>query len=143
MYATPPPQQPYAPIPYAAHPSAAVPLGATLSLDAEVSLPPPSSSERDVLDSLAELYSIVVALEALERAFNRDALVDAEYAELCSRLLKQYRSNLGDERVAREFGDLDRFKAKWEVRAKASLLAGPACLCRRALARIRTDVAPS
>ena len=114
MYSSPRPQ-PYAPTPYAAHLSAVTPLGATLSLDAEVQLPPPSSSERDVLDSLAELYSIIVALEALERAFNRDALADAEYADVCARLLKQYRSNLGDERVAREFSDLENFKARWQV----------------------------
>ena len=113
MYPYPRPQ-PYAPTPFAAPPSAA-PLDATLSLDAEVQLPAPSSSERDVLDSLAELYSIIVALEALERAFNRDTLSDTEYSELCTRLLKQYRSNLGDERVARAFGDLDAFKAQWEV----------------------------
>ena len=115
MY-SPPRPQPYAPTPYAGPPAAATaPLGATLSLDTEVQLPAPSSSERDVLDSLAELYSIIVALEALERAFNRDSLSDAEYAELCARLLKQYRSNLGDERVARAFMDLEHFKAWWEV----------------------------
>jgi hypothetical protein len=51
----------------------------------------------------------------LERAFIRDSVTEAEYTETCSRLLKQYKSNLSDESVAQEFVDLETFKKKWDV----------------------------
>ena len=103
---------PYAPTPYSYTPSTA--LTASISLDEEVKLST-HSSDRDLLDSLAEIYSIIVTLDGLEKAFNKDSVTDAEYTELCNRLLKQYRSNLSDERVELEFGDLETFKRKWDV----------------------------
>ena len=112
MYAAP--RQPaYAPTPYSYTPSA---HSATISLDEEVKLPS-NASERDLVDSLAEIYSIVITLDALEKAFNKDSVGDAEYTELCNRLLRQYKSNLADARIAREFDSLEAFQARWGVRS--------------------------
>ena len=102
----------YAPTPHSYIPSTA--LTANINLDEEVKLST-NPSERDLLDSLAEIYSIVIALDGLEKAFNKDSITDAEYTELCTRLLKQYKGNLSDERVSTKFGDLESFKAKWNV----------------------------
>lgn len=77
-----------------------------------------NSAERDLYDSLAEIYSIVVTLDALEKAYLKDSVAENEYTETCSRLLKQYKSNLADENVARAFGDLDTFKLEWSVRCQ-------------------------
>lgn len=113
MYAQP--RQPaYAPVaPYSYTPTQSV--AATINLDEEVKLPT-NASERDLLESLAEIYSIIITLDGLEKAFNKDSVTDAEYTELCNRLLRQYKSNLSDARISTEFGDLDSFKAKWGVR---------------------------
>jgi ESCRT-I complex subunit VPS28 len=108
-----PRQQPYAPTPHSYTPSHA--LSARINLDTEVKLPTNLSSERDILDSLAEIYSIIVALDGLEKAFNKDSVTDAEYTELCGRLLKQYRGNLSDERVSEAFKSLEEFRAEWNV----------------------------
>ena len=110
MYASPR-QQPYAPTPYGYTPNA---LSATINLDEEVKFPS-NSSDRDLVDSLAEIYSIIVTLDGLEKAFNKDSVKDAEYTEICNRLLKQYKSNLSDERVNHEFCDLENFKSRWKV----------------------------
>lgn len=75
-----------------------------------------SSAERDLYESLAEIYSIIVTLDGLEKAYIKDAITEAEYTETCTRLLKQYKSSLGDEAVAREFVDLETFKRTWGVR---------------------------
>jgi len=66
-------------------------------------------------DSLAEIYSIIVTLDALEKAFLKDSISESDYTETCNRLLKQYKSNLTDENVAKAFGDLERFKRQWDV----------------------------
>lgn len=45
----------------------------------------------------------------------KDAIPETDYTETCDRLLKQYKAILTDDVVAREFGDLERFKEEWEV----------------------------
>lgn len=74
-----------------------------------------TSAERDLNDSLAEIYSIIVTLDALEKAYLKDSIIEADYTETCSRLLKQYKSNLADETVSKAFGDLESFKREWDV----------------------------
>lgn len=74
-----------------------------------------SATERDLVDSLAEIYSIIRTLDGLEKAYIKDALPENEYSEMCSKLLKQYKSILNDENVSREFVDLDTFCRKWDV----------------------------
>ena len=58
----------------------------------------------------------MVTLDALEKAYLRDSIKESEYTETCDRLLRQYKSALSDESVAHAFGDLERFKAEWDVR---------------------------
>lgn len=72
-------------------------------------------AERDLQDSLAEVFSIIITIDALEKAFLKDAIPETEYTETCDRLLKQYKAILTDEAVAREFVDLETFKTEWEA----------------------------
>jgi ESCRT-I complex subunit VPS28 len=67
-------------------------------------------------DSLAEIYSIIITLDAIEKAYLKDSIAEADYTETCSRLMKQYKSNLANDAVARAFGDLDQFAKEWDVR---------------------------
>jgi ESCRT-I complex subunit VPS28 len=101
-----------------------------------------SSGERDLYESLAEIYSIIVTLDGLEKAYIKDVVTEAEYTETCTRLLKQYKSSLGDDSVSREFVDLETFKRTWGVSLSATL-ATFLCLtlsqleCPRATERLR------
>jgi ESCRT-I complex subunit VPS28 len=54
-------------------------------------------------------------LDEIEKAFIKDAIPQAEYNEICDRSLRQYKALLADEAVAREFGSIEQFKAKWDV----------------------------
>lgn len=72
-------------------------------------------AERDLQDSLAEVFSIIVTLDEIEKAFIKDAIPQAEYSEICDRSLRQYKALLADEAVAKEFGSIEQFKAKWDV----------------------------
>ncbi|KAI1969440.1 Vacuolar protein-sorting-associated protein 28 [Ophidiomyces ophidiicola] len=108
----------YAPSPYSYTPNLA--LSATINLDEEVKLAS-TPAERDLYESLAEIYSIIVTLDGLEKAYIKDAVAESEYTETCARLLKQYRSSLSDESVAKEFVDLETFKRRWGLEcAKAT-----------------------
>lgn len=74
-----------------------------------------TAAERDLNDSLAEIYSIIITLDGLEKAYIKDSIPEAEYTEICSRLLKRYKSNLSDDTVVRSFVDLETFKRQWAV----------------------------
>lgn len=74
-----------------------------------------TAAERDELESLAEIYSIIVALDAIEKAYLKDTISEEEYTKECSKLLKQYKSFLADEQVAKAFGDLSSFQKEWDV----------------------------
>jgi ESCRT-I complex subunit VPS28 len=82
-----------------------------------------TSAERDLYDSLAEIYSIIITIDALEKAYLKDSITESDYTDTCSRLLKQYKSNLADETVARAFGDLETFKREWDVRGAITMLS--------------------
>ncbi|KAH9833908.1 VPS28-domain-containing protein [Teratosphaeria destructans] len=110
MYA--PRQLAYAPTPYSYTPSSN--LTATINLDQEVKLAD-NAQERNLYESLAEIYSIIITLDALEKAYLRDSIKETEYTETCDRLLRQYKSNLADDTVAAAFGDLERFKMEWDL----------------------------
>lgn len=73
-------------------------------------------TERDLQDSLAEIFSIIVTLDELEKAFLKDAIPEADYTEICERSLKQYNAILADETVMKAFVGLEEFKAEWDVR---------------------------
>ncbi|GAB7356057.1 hypothetical protein MBLNU459_g6674t1 [Dothideomycetes sp. NU459] len=102
----------YAPTPYSYTPTST--LSATINLDEEVKLTS-NAAERELYDSLAEIYSIIITLDALEKAYLKDSVSESEYTETCSRLLKQYKSNLADDSVSRAFDSLDAFKAEWNL----------------------------
>jgi ESCRT-I complex subunit VPS28 len=72
-------------------------------------------AERDLQDSLAEVFSIIITLDELEKAYLKDAISETDYTEICDRLLKQYKAILTDEAVARSFVDLETFKNEWEM----------------------------
>ncbi|KAF2753176.1 ESCRT-1 complex, Vps28 subunit [Pseudovirgaria hyperparasitica] len=118
-------QLPYAPTPYSYTPISN--LSATISLDEEVKLST-TNAERDLYESLAELYSIIVTLDAVEKAYLRDSMKEVEYTDTCSRLLKQYKSVLNNDTVAKAFVDIETFTREWDME------------CPRATERIRVGI---
>eukprot|EP01101_Sappina_pedata_P001708 TRINITY_DN11788_c0_g1_i1.p1 TRINITY_DN11788_c0_g1~~TRINITY_DN11788_c0_g1_i1.p1 ORF type:complete len:221 (+),score=56.12 TRINITY_DN11788_c0_g1_i1:1-663(+) len=49
-------------------------------------------AERDEVESLSELYSIILATEHLERAYFRDAISAKEYTQACSKLISHFKT---------------------------------------------------
>ncbi|GAB0138579.1 hypothetical protein EsDP_00006808 [Epichloe bromicola] len=108
------PRQGYAPTPHSYVPNST--FSATINLDEEVKLTD-TRAERDLQESLAELFSIIVTLDELEKAFLKDAIPEHEYTEICERCLRQYKALLADATIANEFKGLEEFKAKWDLQA--------------------------
>lgn len=109
---TPQKFQPYAPSPYSYTPNPT--SAATISLDEEVKLST-TPQQRELNESLAEIYSIIVALDFLEKAFVRDSITQDEYTPTCLRLLGQYKIILKNPTVSSAFGSLEEFKKQYDI----------------------------
>jgi len=107
-----PSYQAYAPTSYYNTPIPTI--DSTISLDEEVKLSV-TTAQRSLHESLAEIYSIIVTLDFLEKAFVRDSIKESEYTATCLRLLGQYKTILKSEEVNREFGDLEVFKKEYDM----------------------------
>jgi ESCRT-I complex subunit VPS28 len=74
-----------------------------------------TSSEQNLHESLAEVYSIIVTLDTIEKAYLKDSINEVEYTETCRRLIMQYKSTLSDSTVDNAFQDIDSFMQEWSV----------------------------
>lgn len=101
--------QPFAPTPYLSDP---VPSG--VNLNEEVRLAN-NARERDTYDTLAVIFSIIVSLEFLEKAYVRDSVSLELYQERCARLISQYQSGTATLTQSPEFGSLDTFCARYKL----------------------------
>lgn len=104
--------QPYAPSPYSYTPNPTT--SASISLDEEVKLST-TAAQRELNESLSDIFSIIIALDFLEKAFVRDSIKQEEYTQTCLRLLGHYKHILKTPAVAQAFGSLDKFKQKYDV----------------------------
>ncbi len=106
---------PYAPTSTLSHPSFSTITRSKINLDEPLKLYE-STQQREIYESLAELYSIIVTLDFLEKCYIRDIIKDHdEYTSTCLRLLAQWNTLLKNENVASEFESLEKFKEKYNV----------------------------
>lgn len=101
--------QPFAPTPYLP-----VPFHNDVNLNEEVKLYT-STKERDTYDTLSVIYSILVSLEFLEKAYVRDTVSLEVYQERCSRMISQYQSGTATLAGSPEFGDLEAFCSQYKL----------------------------
>jgi ESCRT-I complex subunit VPS28 len=95
-----------------------------MNLDEEVRLPT-TPAERERTENLATLYSIIVSLEYLERAYVRDSVSSKEYAPACTRLLAQYKSVM--KIVGEDIGGVEVFMKRYRVSLSAHEGIGTIC----------------
>lgn len=85
-----------------------------------------SAREREHYDNLAEVYSIVKTLQALEKAYIKDSITAKEYTGACSRLLAQYKAAF--KQVQASYRTLEDFVKDYRLES-----------CSAALERIKED----
>lgn len=85
-----------------------------VNLDEEVKLYS-TTKQRELFESLAEIHSIIVTLDYLEKSFLRDSITHDEYTQACFRLIAQYNGILKTDGVAKEFDSLTAFKRRYNL----------------------------
>ncbi|KAI8810591.1 vacuolar protein sorting-associated [Cladochytrium replicatum] len=88
------------------------------SLDQEVRLYG-TNKEREKYENMADLYSIIVATEHLERAYVRDAITAQEYTPACNKLIGQFKTALNLLRD--EVPDVERFMQEFRLSCTAAV----------------------
>ncbi|PRP83112.1 hypothetical protein PROFUN_09791 [Planoprotostelium fungivorum] len=72
-----------------------------------------NNREREKYDNIADLYSIIKTVEALEKAYVRDAVSFEDYKRQCSRLITQFKTA---QNVTREhITDIWKFAAEYKI----------------------------
>jgi ESCRT-I complex subunit VPS28 len=107
--------QPYAPLPPSLstpHPRGGVSASSAAVLSTEMRLIT-TAAVRSHYETLAELYSLVITLEHLERGFIKDSIAPAAYTPVCLRLLSQYKTLLLS--TSRRLPSLPEFCETWGV----------------------------
>ncbi|KAL7422919.1 Vacuolar protein-sorting-associated protein 28 [Cryptotrichosporon argae] len=89
-----------------------------MNLDQEVRLYT-TNAERERAENLATLFSIIVSLEYLERAYVRDSVNGKEYAPACIKLLAQYKSLM--KLVGDDVGGVEAFMKRFRMDHPAAL----------------------
>ncbi|EIW69936.1 hypothetical protein TREMEDRAFT_68381 [Tremella mesenterica DSM 1558] len=93
-------------------------MSSAMNLDQEVRLYT-TNAEREKVENLATLFSIIVSLEYLERAYVRDSVSGKEYAPACIKLLAQYKSLI--KLVGDDIGDIENFMKRYHMDHPAAL----------------------
>eukprot|EP01103_Thecamoeba_quadrilineata_P017422 TRINITY_DN6178_c0_g1_i1.p1 TRINITY_DN6178_c0_g1~~TRINITY_DN6178_c0_g1_i1.p1 ORF type:complete len:221 (+),score=36.06 TRINITY_DN6178_c0_g1_i1:40-663(+) len=75
-----------------------------------------NAKERDMYDNMADLYSILVTIEHLEKAYVRDSCSPREYSVACSKLIAQYRTVQKLVNI-----DIDAFIKEYRIDCKAAV----------------------
>ncbi|AGO11814.1 AaceriADR043Wp [[Ashbya] aceris (nom. inval.)] len=78
--------------------------------------------QREVTETLSEIYSIIVALEQVEKAYLKDGISSEEYTISVNKLIAQYKTYLGNNPdVQAVFGDLQQFRQRWNINASNAI----------------------
>eukprot|EP00276_Gloeochaete_wittrockiana_P006734 CAMPEP_0184657448 /NCGR_PEP_ID=MMETSP0308-20130426/19637_1 /TAXON_ID=38269 /ORGANISM="Gloeochaete witrockiana, Strain SAG 46.84" /LENGTH=224 /DNA_ID=CAMNT_0027095285 /DNA_START=242 /DNA_END=916 /DNA_ORIENTATION=+ len=74
--------------------------------------------ERERIEQISDLYSIIKTVEHLEKAYVRDAIPASEYAPACQKLIAQFKTL---QQVLRDsVPDVERFMADYRMECKAA-----------------------
>ena len=80
-----------------------------------------TSQQKETKQTLGEIYSIVIALDYVEKAYLKDLMSSSQYTTSVNKLLAQYKTYLGNEEVRKEFIDLEHFKTKYDIVASNAI----------------------
>ncbi|SCU95060.1 LANO_0E09142g1_1 [Lachancea nothofagi CBS 11611] len=80
-----------------------------------------TSQQRETTETLAEIYSLIIALDQIEKAYLRDCLSGEDYTVTVNKLLAQYQTYLSNDEVCKEFGNLQSFKERYNISASNAM----------------------
>lgn len=81
-----------------------------------------TSQRKETIETLSEIYSIIIALDHVEKAYLKDSVDTNQYTNAVNKLLAQYKTYLNDAKVRKEFKDLDSFVKRYNIVASNAII---------------------
>ncbi|XP_014666441.1 PREDICTED: vacuolar protein sorting-associated protein 28 homolog isoform X2 [Priapulus caudatus] len=79
-----------------------------------------NAREREKVDNMADLYSVINTIQCLEKAYIKDAVTPKEYTAACSKLLVQYKAAFKQVQCD-DFPTVETFMRKYRMDCPAAL----------------------
>jgi len=76
--------------------------------------------ERERYDNMADVFSIITSLQALEKAYIKDVVEPAEYTKYCEKLLAQF--SVAYRQIKSDFPNIEDFVRKYKLDCPAAIL---------------------
>ena len=78
-----------------------------------------SAREREEVDNRANVFALIQTIQALEKAYIKDAVTPSEYTKQCNQLLVQF--NIAFKLVKEKFPDVESFTRKYLLDCPAAM----------------------
>ncbi|GMM51664.1 ESCRT-I subunit protein [Starmerella bacillaris] len=73
------------------------------------------------MDGLAEVYSLIISIDEIEKAFERDSINMDDYNDIIGKLLNNYATLIREEAVENQFSSLKDFVAEYNIQAQKGI----------------------
>ena len=80
------------------------------------------SQRKETIETLSEIYSLIIALDHVEKAYLKDCIDTNQYTNTVNKLLAQYKTYLNNAKVREEFKDLDSFVKRYNIVASNAVV---------------------
>lgn len=79
-----------------------------------------NKKEREVIDTLGDLYGLIFAIDKLEKAYFKDDILPEEYTKECTQLLSKFKALKQAAEDALPAGGIDEFMTIYSLDCKAA-----------------------
>nr|2F66_B Chain B, Vacuolar protein sorting-associated protein VPS28 [Saccharomyces cerevisiae]2F66_E Chain E, Vacuolar protein sorting-associated protein VPS28 [Saccharomyces cerevisiae] len=83
-----------------------------------------TSKDKEVIETLSEIYSIVITLDHVEKAYLKDSIDDTQYTNTVDKLLKQFKVYLNSqnkEEINKHFQSIEAFADTYNITASNAI----------------------
>ncbi|CAI4053393.1 hypothetical protein SKDZ_16G2060 [Saccharomyces kudriavzevii ZP591] len=83
-----------------------------------------TSKDKEIIETLSEIYSIIITLDHVEKAYLKDSINDSQYTNTVDKLLKQFKVYLNSQNkdeINKHFQSLEAFSNKYNITASNAI----------------------
>lgn len=83
-----------------------------------------TSKDKEIIETLSEIYSIIITLDHVEKAYLKDSINDTQYTNTVDKLLKQFKIYLNSQNkdeINKHFQSIESFSDKYNITASNAI----------------------
>ncbi|EJS41370.1 vps28p [Saccharomyces arboricola H-6] len=83
-----------------------------------------TTKDKEIIETLSEIYSIIITLDHVEKAYLKDSINDSQYTNTVDKLLKQFKVYLNSQNkdeINKHFQSIEAFSDKYNITASNAI----------------------